>query len=162
MKKYTFMLGITLVLVANVGCKSSKINQSAMQNETTKLTKTEKIRPAVAPEDSGHEPIDNDNTTNLVQGYNGSTGSNISVNSESLEVPISTKEDFTIMYKELKMSENQINQFEKAIKDFEKRQRNKPNGEMLGTVASERQRQLKQILSPEQYTSYEKWKKNRQ
>ncbi|GGW45405.1 hypothetical protein [Arenibacter certesii] len=160
MKKYVLVLGISFALMAQIGCKSSKATQNAQKKESMNMATTKGSQAAQSSKASEKEVVEEDNTTNLVQGYNGSTGSNVNVNSASLEVPITTKEDFAKMYTELNMTDNQIKRLESAIKEFEDKQRNAPNGKMMGTISSERERQLKQILSDEQYSSYEQWKKN--
>lgn len=68
--------------------------------------------------------------------------------------------DSSRMYTQLKMTDEQIRNFENSIKDFETRQKNMANGEMLGTVDNERERILKEILSSNQFSSYQTWKKN--
>lgn len=158
MKKYILVLGVSFALMTQIGCKSSKATQTAQQKESSEMATSKSSQSAEALKATEKEASEDGNTTNLVQGYNGSTGSNVNVNSASLEVPTTTEEDFNEMYEELNMTDNQIKQLKVAIEDFKTKQRNTPNGKMMGTVSSERERQLKQILSEEQYSLYEQWK----
>lgn len=158
MKKYTIIFGMAFISVAYVGCKSAKIDRSTNKNETGRTAESDSTRSGqVVTKNENNNNMERDGVTNVAQHYNGYTGSNIDVTSESTEDPIVTTEDYSKMFKELNMSQNQIDEFERAMKDFGTRQRNNPNGEMMGTLASERQRQLRQILSKDQYAHYEQW-----
>jgi hypothetical protein len=67
-------------------------------------------------------------------------------------------EDLSEMYRKLHMTDSQIQNLEMAMEDFKKRQRSSPYGEMMGTLPSERERQLEDILTQQQLDAYEKWK----
>ena len=68
--------------------------------------------------------------------------------------------DYLDMYSKLEMTNAQIRQFEGALTEFHTQQLNTPSGEMMGSLADERDRQLKEILSEEQYSTYESWKES--
>ena len=68
--------------------------------------------------------------------------------------------DYLDMYSKLEMTDAQIQQFEGALTQFHTQQRNTPSGEMMGSLADERDRQLKEILSDDQYSTYESWKES--
>lgn len=154
-----FIIGLSLALTAQVGCKSTKMGQTSKKEASTDRTVAQNPSPQEAADVQGNE-VEAASETNMVQSYNGSTGSNVNVNSESLEVPITGKEDYSKMYAQLKMTDDQIRQYENAIEEFERIQRKTPNGQMMGTVAGERQKQLKEILTSDQYRLYEQWKKD--
>lgn len=69
--------------------------------------------------------------------------------------------DLKKMYKNLQMTAEQIQTFEKSIRDFKESVKYHPNGEMLGTVGDEQERQLKEILSEDQWNKYQVWSNNR-
>ncbi len=158
MKRYIGIMGISMALMMQLSCKSSKVERAAQEKKQPQVATTERTSSETIADTSPNKSVENAKSTNIVEGANGSTGANVNVNSASLKAPTSSEEDLSKMYEELKMTTDQINQLERAMDNFISKQRNSPNGKMMGTVASERQRQLKQILSDEQYAAYEKWK----
>ena len=68
-----------------------------------------------------------------------------------------SSEELTQMFGELEMNEDQIRSYKSAMKAFEERKRTKPNAEMLGSLESERTRQLEKILSTSQLEKYKEW-----
>ena len=62
--------------------------------------------------------------------------------------------DYDQMFGALKMTDEQIRQFRMGMEKFQSRRVSTPNGEMLGTIESERDRQLENILTEEQLTIY--------
>lgn len=68
---------------------------------------------------------------------------------------VTVKTDNSRMITELQMINDRIQSFENAMKDFTTRQQKTANGEMMGTVNGQRDRQLEKILSKEQYSVYE-------
>ncbi|WP_086478315.1 hypothetical protein [Arenibacter amylolyticus] len=158
MKRYIGIMGISMALMMQLSCKSSKVERAAQEKKQPQVATTERTSSETISDTSPKKSEENANSTNIVEGANGSTGANVNVNSASLKAPTNSEEDLSKMYEELKMTTDQINQLERAMDNFISKQRNSPNGKMMGTVASERQRQLKQILSDEQYAAYEKWK----
>ncbi len=68
---------------------------------------------------------------------------------------VTVKTDNSRMTTELKMINDRIQSFENAMKDFTTRQQKTANGEMMGTVNGQRDRQLEKILSKERYSVYE-------
>lgn len=158
MKRYIGIMGISMALMMQLSCKSSKVERAAQEKKQPQVATTEPTSAETIADTAPKKSVENANSTNIVEGANGSTGANVNVNSASLKAPTNSEEDLSKMYEELKMTTVQINQLERAMDNFISKQRNSPNGKMMGTVASERQRQLKQILSDEQYAAYEKWK----
>lgn len=91
--------------------------------------------------------------------YNGTTGGNdviFATEGSNREVV-----DYTEMYTATGMDQDQIAELETAMKKFMESTANRPNGEMMGTLESERERQLRSILTPEQFKKYVDWKENR-
>lgn len=73
---------------------------------------------------------------------------------------VTDKTNNSQMYLELQMTTDQIQRFENTMEDFTTRHQNTASGEMMGTVSDESDRQLENILSEEQYSAYETWKKD--
>ncbi|MEO9891041.1 hypothetical protein [Aurantibacter sp.] len=60
------------------------------------------------------------------------------------------------LFADLNMTDNQILMFRKGMKEFKQLQVSTPNGEMMGSLEDEQGRQLKSILSEEQFEIYQK------
>tara|TARA_R110000764_G_scaffold14550_12_gene41480 strand:- start:698 stop:1165 length:468 start_codon:yes stop_codon:yes gene_type:complete len=128
---------------------------------------TEKIDTVVSAE---KENTENSNTTSQVS--NASTQPNIAVqtngstgamsNSMAKTNTKSTSKENSQMFKALEMSEEQVTTYNTAMNQFKTKQANMPSGEMLGSIESERTRQLKNILSSAQFAKYEKWQADNQ
>ncbi len=65
--------------------------------------------------------------------------------------------EYSKMFTALEMSENQISIFKSSMERFKIKQANMASGEMLGSIESERTRQMESILSSAQYAKYEQW-----
>ena len=72
------------------------------------------------------------------------------------------RDEYADMFTKLEMSNEQISTFTAAMNRFKTKQANTPSGEMLGSIESERTRQLEEILSSGQYAKYEEWLANNQ
>lgn len=128
---------------------------------------TEKTDTVVSAE---KENTENSNTTsqvskasiqpNIAVQTNGSTGA--MSNSMAKTNTKSTSKENSQMFKALEMSEEQVTTYNAAMNQFKTKQANMPSGEMLGSIESERTRQLKNILSSAQFAKYEKWQADNQ
>lgn len=147
-------LVLTVVLASCSGTKKTTSN-------------TEKTDTVVSAE---KENTENSNTTSQVS--NASTQPNIAVqtngstgamsNSMAKTNTKSTSKENSQMFKALEMSEEQVTTYNAAMNQFKTKQANMPSGEMLGSIESERTRQLKNILSSAQFAKYEKWQADNQ
>ncbi|MDF4203877.1 hypothetical protein PXD56_12965 [Maribacter sp. SA7] len=66
-------------------------------------------------------------------------------------------DEYATMFAKLEMSKEQISTFTSEMNRFKNKQANTASGEMLGSIESERTRQLENILSSSQYAKYEQW-----
>ena len=147
-------LVLTVVLASCSGTKKTTSN-------------TEKVDTVVSAE---KENTENSNTTsqvskasiqpNIAVQTNGSTGA--MSNSMAKTNTKSTSKENSQMFKALEMSEEQVTTYNAAMNQFKTKQANMPSGEMLGSIESERTRQLKNILSSAQFAKYEKWQADNQ
>lgn len=87
----------------------------------------------------------------------GSTGAS---NNLQMSNAASSSTDFEKLFSHLEMTEGQVNRFRKAMKDFQKKHKSNPNDEMMGSIEDQQDRQLKVILTQEQYGKYKAWKKS--
>ncbi|MDF4220831.1 hypothetical protein PXC01_04470 [Maribacter sp. M208] len=69
----------------------------------------------------------------------------------------SFKSEYADLFSELEMNKDQISTFTAAMNRFKEQQANTASGEILGSIDSERTRQLENILSSSQYAKYEQW-----
>ncbi len=90
---------------------------------------------------------------------NGSTRTVGKAELSSKEVSEISDTDLKSMYKELSMTEDQVITFERSMREFKQTIKNSPNGEMLGTIGNEQDRQLQKILTNNQWDKYQLWKK---
>ncbi len=153
--------GISLLMC--VSCGASRSTQSKMEkNQQEMATETADDSQTGTLNYSRTENTDEiDSATNDVQMTNGSGGGNSNVNiNDATTTPVTKNTDNSQMYKELQMTNDQIQSFENAMEDFTTRRQNTASGEIMGTLSDEKDRQLGKVLSEEQYATYETWKKN--
>ncbi len=147
--------GISLLLCVSCGAKKS--TQSKMEKNQEEMA----AEATTMGDDAAEKSEEMDSSTNAVQMTNGSGGGNSNVNiNDATKTPVTEKTDNTQMYRALQMTDDQIQSFENAMEDFTTRRQNTANGEMMGTVTDEKERQLETILSEEQFSTYESWKKD--
>jgi len=147
---------LTLILTSCSSTKQTSTNQtetvteqvSTEQNVTTANTNSETSNTSV---------IDQQNTAAQA---NGSTGAMNNVMAKGSAT--TTRDEYADMFTKLEMSNEQISTFTAAMNRFKTKQANTPSGEMLGSIESERTRQLEEILSSGQYAKYEEWLVNNQ
>ncbi len=152
-----------VVVLFCVACGAQKSTQSKMEKNQKEMAAegTDENQAGTMGDDSAENRDEMGSSTNSVQMANGSGGGNSNVNINDVSTaPVTEKTDNTQMYKELKMTNDQIQSFENAIKDFTTQRQNTASGEMMGTISDEKDRQLEKILSKEQYSAYESWKKD--
>ncbi|MBG49688.1 MAG: hypothetical protein CML05_15480 [Pseudozobellia sp.] len=162
MKKYTILTAMGALVIMSA-CGSSKINaETTLNPENT--AQVESSETAInSNDDTDDEMSSNENaevSANSIQGANGSTGGNANINTGANTTTTMGSLDSSNMYEAINMTDDQITTFEAAMDDFEEKQRSSANGEMLGTVDDERDRQLESILSADQFSAYEKWRGN--
>lgn len=148
MKKYIAIATVLTVTLA--ACTGTKNTTSNNENGPT----------AVQQESS--TPSSNKNMTasenasgGILDQTNGSSGAMNNV--QTFGENNTSSFDYDEMYSELEMTDDQISSFRAAMKDFQNKQVNTANGEMMGSIESERTRQLENILSEVQMVKYEKW-----
>ncbi|MUH34601.1 hypothetical protein D9O36_02000 [Zobellia amurskyensis] len=153
MKKH--ILTAAVLAFALTACTGTK--KATMNKTDDEMTAQQTSRPTVSSIENSSTEIDNVSGGVAAQ-TNGSTGamnnvqatrtSNTSYNSAMMNSSI---------YEEIGMTEDQITAYEAAMENFENKKRNAPNGEMLGSIESERTRQMKSILSEDQFETYQNW-----
>ncbi|HZJ21179.1 MAG TPA: hypothetical protein VFD35_12610 [Pricia sp.] len=152
-----------VVVLFCVSCGAKKSTQSKMEKNQQEMAAegTDGSQAGTMDDDSVENTDEMDSSTNAVQMTNGSGGGNSNVNiNDATTAPVTEKTDYSQMYSELQMTNDQIQSFENAMKDFTTQQQNTASGEMMGTISDEKDRQLEKILSKEQYSAYETWKKD--
>lgn len=178
MKKIILFMTLVAALVA---CKGTKMGSSANKGINTESTidkghsvkEKDAIRfnPQTAVADSARSKrkdssgtnadnsVDNADPGGVVSQTNGSTGAMASTQMSPNVSPVVDDTDLKKMYKDLQMTDEQIQTFEKSMRDFNESVKYHANGEILGTVGNEQERQLKKILKEDQWNKYLKWKK---
>jgi len=96
----------------------------------------------------------------VVSQTNGSIRDNINAKMSPIISPAIVDIDLKKMYQDLQMTNDQINTFERSMRDFKETVKYHANGEMLGTIGNEQERQLKKILKEDQWNKYQEWNKN--
>ncbi len=147
---------VTLGMLALFSCGTA-------QNKTSNSTESKKSENTTAPTEETMQNTTQDSTTNAggrvtaIESYNGTTGGNMNVNTGT-STSTSTSFSMSEMYQDLRMTDAQIRNFQMAMTKFREKKRTSPNGEMMGTIASEQDRQLKKILREDQWEAYGTWK----
>lgn len=141
---------LTLAFVGT-SCSSTKKTPSITEKSTEQVN-TAQDEPNASTTDNSSSSMTQHTIATQV---NGSTGamSNIGVQNRSN----SLKSEYATMFSKLEMSEEQMSTFTSAMRRFKDKQANTASGEMLGSIESERTRQLKDILSSSQFAKYEQW-----
>lgn len=155
------------LIMSCVACGAKKSTQSTMEDNQQEMAANnpdmgqdgtsmeDGSMEDTAMDDSTMDGNDmNDSEEGMQADGDGMTGDG----TEATIAPSNKNIDYLDMYSKLEMTDLQIQQFEGALTEFHTRQRNTPSGEMLGSLSDERDRQLKEILSDEQFTAYESWK----
>lgn len=145
---------ITIIAIAAIfaSCSSTKKMTSKNTEDTTvQMNSVENESTINAAE--RNESIMTQN--NIATQVNGSTGamSNTGVQNNSKN----SSNEYSKMYTTLEMSDDQISAFTSAMNRFKTKQAKTASGEMLGSIESERTRQMESILSSAQYAKYEQW-----
>ncbi|TDT43683.1 hypothetical protein CLV90_2805 [Maribacter spongiicola] len=132
--KLVSMLALSIVLTScsstkKTGAKNSKDSMAAQETNNTSSTTA---------------AMDNRSTT-------------LNNNTSTAVKTLKSKNEYASMFSSLEMTDEQIRKFSVAMDQFKSKQANMASGEMLGSVESERTRQLESILSSSQLSKYEKW-----
>jgi len=181
MKTYSLLTILLLVLVA---CKGTKMASSSNKGTNTEATivKGENVKekdavrpdPQTAVNDSARfkkkdstipnaaDPADTAGPDGVASQTKDTTGGKGRAYLSPRVSPTISDMDLKKIYKELQMTNDQINAFEKTMQDFKETVKYHANGEMLGTVGNEQERQLKRILKEDQWKRYQEWKKGRE
>ncbi|MBU2905937.1 hypothetical protein KO529_14150 [Arenibacter algicola] len=140
-----------------IACKSANLeqSQSSKKNSVSEKEMKHVERTNKAPDDTHSQIIHS-----VIQNTNGNTGGNANIIGDKTDLSAPMTFDNNKLYQDIMMSKDQIREFETAMERFKEKQRNSPNGEMMGTIPSERDRQLGRILSSDQLKKYEIWKSN--
>ncbi|WP_157486603.1 hypothetical protein [Maribacter forsetii] len=142
------ILALTAILTS---CSSTK-NTTSVTNETsTDLTETTSGKTSGSTESNSTTMTQN----NIASQVNGSTGAMSNTGVQNTSQSIKSKN--ATMFSKLEMSDDQISTYNAAMSRFKNKQANTASGEMLGSIESERTRQLENILSSSQYAKYEQW-----
>ncbi|MDO6820894.1 hypothetical protein [Zobellia sp. 1_MG-2023] len=142
------IIGTTLLTICFTACTSTKQKATNNNSEIAQKQNTETS--------IGITSSDSQISGGAVAKANGATGAMNNLQANAQHNQIITSGD-SQLFSHLDMTEEQINSYKSAIENFESQKRNMPNGEMLGSFESERSRQMKNILSDEQFIRYEKW-----
>lgn len=164
--KTSMRIFAALLVLACVACGAKRNTQSKMEKTQQEMATegTDTGDAGTTPNDSPESDMEMESSNAI--GQEESTKRTDTTNEQAnASVPAPSNEDLkeddnSQMYTELNMTDIQIQNFENSVKDFKTRQKNMANGEMLGTVASEKDRILMEILFPEQYGAYQDLKKN--
>ncbi len=154
MKKQLSIMAAVAFLLASCGSSKNVENDTKLYSASERAMQSSEANKETS--DMSMDDTDSSaNTSAVVAQTNGSTGSmnNVQANS-SVNNPAM---DYEQMYMDLEMDDDQIRTFRSAMEDFQKKRVNMPNGEMLGSMESERTRQLEMILSDEQLAKYKNW-----
>lgn len=154
------------VLLSCVACGAKKSTQSNMEKDQQEMSAkaTDETQGETAMNDSADKMDGMDESGNSAQMNDDTTESGDDANAsadgttEATSAPSSAGMDYLKMYSELEMTDSQIQDFETGLRNFYTQQKNIPSGEMMGSLSDERERQLKDILSEDQYSTYESWK----
>ena len=149
MKSCLVITSLALVLISCSGTKklSSTPKETTVASEQRNNTSNSQQNTVTASELQ---------TGGVVNRTNGSSGAMNNVQTFG-ENAGSSAFDYEGMYTKLEMTDDQISSFRDSMKNFQKRRANKPNGDMMGTIEGERTKQLKNILTKQQFTAYQKW-----
>ena len=156
MKKISVYLSAITLTILMVSCNATKNTTSRTDEKTTSMDKEQKEEVNVT--ETAKESIESEDKDDNAKMNNGTIANSDETMASKTATAFSSDSDYSQMYTTLGMNEDQIQSFENALDDFKQRQRSTPSGEMLGTVEAEEGRQLKQILTSNQYDSYERWK----
>ncbi|HEA21075.1 hypothetical protein LCGC14_0972980 [marine sediment metagenome] len=161
-KSLKFFTGFLVFLIMACGAQRSTQSNIEKTQEEMSTEGTDTGNSATGSDDS--TAMDSESPDTSVQN-NDETSSTTPNEQATTQNPPSANENMNIddnsdMYTELEMTGAQVQNFESSLEEFQTRQKSMANGEMLGTVDDEKDRLLKEILSPEQYTSYQTWKKD--
>lgn len=148
------------VLLICLACGARKNAQTPMETDQQAMVSNDNSgsQANTAPENSANGGQNMDDSNNSGQANENSTSASSNVNAGITTPSNKMVTDNSQMYTELKMTDDQIQSFEKAMEEFTSRKNNTANGEMMGTEADEEDRQLETILLPEQYPAYQTWK----
>lgn len=154
MKKIISIMAVSAFLLASCGSSKNVENDTKIYSASERAMRDKK--PEKEEQDMSMESTNSKtNTGGVVAQTNGSTGAMNNVQANS--AVINSGMDYEQMYTDLEMDDDQIKTFKSAMDDFQKKRVNMPNGEMLGSMESERTRQLELILSEEQLAKYKNW-----
>lgn len=155
MKNYKILAGCIL-LALTTSCGASKIDA-----DTTINPERNQNQETVANAEMNSTTPESDtrsSNTNAINTANGTTGGNANIYAGVSETGYDSN-DYDEIYESLNMTSDQIRTFEIAMKEFREKKRNSANGEMMGTLENEKERQLKNILTEDQLTLYENYQK---
>lgn len=175
MKKYMLLMIMALAMTA---CKGTKTAPSANKENNTQsmVNKDDNVKEKDTERSNSEATTNNDSRSQksdstgtmaniagpggIVSQTNGSTGAMGNARMSTTTSPTIPDMDLEKMYKNLQMTEGQIQTFETSIQKFNESVKYHPNGEMLGTMGDEQERQLKEILSEDQWNKYQVWRNN--
>ncbi len=149
------------VLLSCVACGAKKSTQSNMENDQQEMSAntTDEAQGETAMNESSDRATESADSAPMNDNTMGAdTEANETSTTGATSAPSSSNMNYLEMYSELEMTDDQIQEFETGLRNFYTQQNNTPSGEMMGTLSDERDRQLKDILSEEQYSAYETWK----
>ena len=141
---------VTLALFAILS--SCSITKKTTSNSTKTTTEQSVTSTKATKSTTTESPMVQNNMATQV---NGSTGAMNNIGAKNSSNSLGT--EYSEMFTALEMSENQISIFKSSMERFKTKQANTASGEMLGSIESERTRQMEGILSSAQYAKYEQW-----
>lgn len=155
--KTNMMYMAALVFAVSLGCKSSNISQSKSNKNVATSSEEKKETIGVENRENEASNLEGLGASNPVQMSNGSSGANTNMN---MITSSSASIDYSQLYEDLEMTDDQIQQFRSGMEDFQNQRVKTPSGEMMGSIDSERDRQMEAILSPAQLEKFKAWKRD--
>lgn len=154
MKQILCTMLVTLFLTS---CSSSKklvtTDKDSSTHEVTNNTHRAEVTESTTATNNLSDTPSHLNVGAAAQ-VNGATGA---MNNQLAKSSATKKfNDDSTLFNALGMTNEQMNAFKAAMNRFKKQQKTTASGEMMGSVESERNRQLKDILTADQYHKYEK------
>ena len=158
MKKNLSIVAVLVFVLASCGSAKNVENNTKIYSASERTSQNNKAAEETPDQMTMNKNMPMNANGGVVGQTSGSTGAMNNVQANSTMNSSGT--DYDQMYADLDMSDEQISTFRSAMEDFQTKRINMPNGEMLGSLESERERQLERILTTKQLNKYREWQAN--
>lgn len=148
---------ITVGILFLGACKPDSKNSE----DSTEPIETKKIEAMTTKENSDTTaPITYDEKIKDIPNAttNGTTGGNANFNYQTTEGPSGDAANLNQLYSDLEMTSRQIDEFQNAMRSYQKNLGGSSGNKSAGSLGEERAKHLKIILSDEQFEKYESLK----